>query len=170
MVGETVDINFWGVKNWKKENYEYVWTTSDKTIAVTDKVGKVTALKPGVITMSLGLKNKLTGAFLNVKDIEIVIPADMENKIVLGTSRDNTFDKLELKQNQRIDINFYGVKNWKKEEYEYYWSSTEPTTVWVDEVGKITPIKTGEAIITLILVEKATGYPKSVIPATITVK
>ena len=170
MVGETVDINFWGVKNWKKENYEYVWTTSDETIAVTDKVGKVTALKPGVITMSLGLKNKLTGAFLNVKDIEIVIPADMENKIVLGTSRDNTFDKLELKQNQRIDINFYGVKNWKKEEYEYYWSSTEPTTVWVDEVGKITPIKTGEAIITLILVEKATGYPKYVIPATITVK
>ena len=169
MVGETVDINFWGVKNWKKENYEYIWTTSDETIAVTDKVGKVTALKPGVVTMSLGLKNKQTGAFLNVKDIEIVIPADMENKIVLGTSRDNTFDKLELKMNQRIDINFYGVKNWKKEDYEYHWSSTEPSTVWVDEVGKITPVKSGEAIITLILVEKATGYPKYVIPATITV-
>ena len=94
----------------------------------------------------------------------------MENKIVLGTSRDNTFDKLELKMNQRIDINFYGVKNWKKEDYEYHWSSTEPTVVWVDEVGKITPIKSGEAIITLILVEKATGYPKYVIPATVTVK
>lgn len=97
-------------------------------------------------------------------------PEDTENKILLGTSRNNTFDRLEMELNQRLDINFYGVKDWKKEEYEYYWSSSEPDVVWIDKIGNITPIKSGKAIITLILVEKATGYPKYVVPATITVK
>ena len=120
--------------------------------------------------MSLSLKNKTTGEYLNVKPITIVIPADTENKIALGTTGYCTFDKLEVKLNQRMDINFYGVKNWKKENYEYHWSSSEPTIVWVDNVGRITSLRSGKAVISLVLIEKETGNPSYVVPVTITVK
>jgi uncharacterized protein YjdB len=72
--------------------------------------------------------------------------------------------------NQRLDINFYGVKNWKKEDYMYLWSSSDPTVVWVDKLGKITPIQPGSVVIALTLVDKKTGYPLYVVPATVTVK
>jgi hypothetical protein len=170
LVGETVDINFWGVQNWVKADYEYFWSTSDETVATTTDIGKVTALKPGVVTLSLDIKAKATGEYLNVKPIQIIIPEDDSNKVMLGTSKEHIFETLTLKLNERVDLNFYGVKNWKKEEYEYYWSSSEPTTVWVDKLGRITPIKTGTATITLVLIDKKTGYPVYVVPTTITVK
>ena len=168
-VGETIDINFWGVKNWEKENYDYVWTTSDNNVATVDSKGRITAVKPGVVSLTLGLKNKKTGNLLNVQSVEVVIPENTEEKILLGTSRNNTFDAIELKLNERIDINFYGVKNWKKDEYEYHWSSSEPSVVWVDSVGKLTPVSPGKAEVFLILVEKKTGAPKQVIPVSVTV-
>ena len=167
--GQTIDINFWGVKNWMKDKYEYVWNTSDSSVAVTDSLGKVTALKPGVVTMTLGLKNKQTGKMLNVKSIEVVIPEDSGEKILLGTSQNSIFDSLTLRPEDRVDINFYGVKNWKKEDYEYRWISSEPTTVWVDKVGKVTPVKPGSATITLVLIDKKTGFPKYVVPTTVTI-
>ena len=168
-VGETIDINFWGVKNWEKDNYDYVWQTSDNSVATVDSKGRITALKPGVVSLTLGLKNKKNGNLLNVQSVEVVIPENTEEKILLGTSRDNTFDAIELKLNERIDINFYGVKNWKKDEYEYHWSSSEPSVVFVDSVGKLTPVSPGKAEVFLVLVEKKTGAPRHVIPVTVTV-
>ena len=169
-VGETVDINFWGVKNWVRDDYEYFWGVSDETVATTTDIGEVTALKPGVVTMTLGLLKKDTGEYLVVKPIQIVIPEDGSDKVMLGTSKEHTFENLTLKLNERVDLNFYGVKNWKKEDYEYYWSSSEPTVAWVDKMGRITPIKTGNAVITLVLIDKKTGLPVYVVPTTITVK
>ena len=169
-VGETVDINFWGVKNWVRDDYEYFWGVSDETVATTTDIGEVTALKPGVVTMTLGLLKKDTGEYLVVKPIQIVIPEDGSDKVMLGTSKEHTFETLTLKLNERVDLNFYGVKNWKKEDYEYYWSSSEPTVAWVDKMGRITPIKTGNAVITLVLIDKKTGLPVYVVPTTITVK
>lgn len=162
-VGETIDINFWGVKNWEKENYDYVWMTSDDEVATVDSKGRITAVKPGVVSLTLGLKNKTNGNLLNVQSVEVVIPENTEEKILLGTSRNDTFDSIELKLNERIDINFYGVKNWKKDEYEYHWSSSEPSVVYVDSVGKLTPVSPGSAEVFLVLVEKKTGAPKQVI-------
>ncbi|MBP3567790.1 MAG: Ig-like domain-containing protein [Lachnospiraceae bacterium] len=168
-VGETVDINFYGVKNWKQSNYEYIWQTSDESVAVVDGKGRVTALKPGVVELTLGLKNKADGHFLNVQSVEIVIPGDYENKILLGTSRNNTFDSIVLNLNERIDINFYGVKNWKKEDYEYYWSSSEPSVVWVDSLGRLVPVNPGKAEVFLVLIEKKNKAPRYVVPMEVTV-
>ena len=168
-VGETVDINFWGVKNWKLDNYEYIWKTSDESVAVVDDKGRVTALKPGAFELTLGLKNKADGHFLNVQSVEMVVPGDYENKILLGTSKNNTFDSIVLNLNERIDINFYGVKNWKKEDYEYHWSSSEPSVVWVDNLGRLTPVNPGKAEIFLVLIEKKNNTPRYVIPMEVTV-
>ena len=164
-----MDINFWGVKNWKQENYQYVWSVSDETVATVDNKGRVTALNPGVIELSLGLKNKTTGNQLNVQTVEIVIPQNYEDKILLGTSKTNTFDKLTLRLKEHIDLNFYGVKNWKKEDYEYRWVSSEPSVVWVDKLGRLVPVNPGKADIFLVLVEKKTGYTRYVAPVTVTV-
>ena len=168
-LGETVDINFYGVKNWNRSNYEYVWKSSDETVAKVDNLGRVTALKPGVATITLELKNQEEGHLLNVRPVIVVVPEDNENKILLGTSKSNTFESLELKLNQRIDINFYGVKNWKKDEYEYRWISSDTSVVWVDKVGKLTPVAPGKAEIMLILIEKKTGIPRHVVPMQVTV-
>ncbi|MBP3577521.1 MAG: hypothetical protein J6K15_05355, partial [Lachnospiraceae bacterium] len=168
-VGDTVDINFYGVKNWKRDNYEYHWKTSDESVAVVDSVGRLTALKPGVVELTLELKNKAKGHFLNVQTIKFVIPGDYENKILLGTSRNNTFDSIVLNLNERIDINFYGVKNWKKEDYEYYWSSSEPSVVWVDNLGRLVPVNPGKAEVFLVLIEKKNKAPRYVVPMEVTV-
>ena len=45
--------------------------------------------------------------------------------------------------------------------------SSEPTTVWVDKMGIITPVKAGTAVITLALVEKKTGNLVYVVPVTV---
>ena len=99
----------------------------------------------------------------------MVIPASAENKIALGTSKNSTFETLSLKQNERIDLNFYGVKNWKKEDYECIWTSSDVTKVWVDKVGKLTPVLPGTATITLTLINKKTGIPAYVVPVEVTV-
>jgi len=98
-----------------------------------------------------------------------VIPGDYENKILLGTSRNNTFDSIVLNLNERIDINFYGVKNWKKEDYEYYWSSSEPSVVWVDNLGRLVPVNPGKAEVFLVLIEKKNKVPRYVVPMEVTV-
>jgi len=168
-VGTVVDLNFWGVKNWKQDNYQYIWTSSDETVAAVDNKGRVTARKPGTVKVILGLKNKTTGQNLNVQSVEIVIPENYGDKILLGTSRNNTFDKLTLRHHERIDLNFYGVKNWKKEDYECRWVSSEPTVVWVDQTGRLVPVKAGKAEIFLVLIEKKTGFVRFVEPVTVTV-
>ena len=167
--GEMDDINFWGVKNWEKDKYEYVWESSDESVLVTDNFGKVTAKKAGTATLSLKLKNKETGKYLSVKSVEVLVPESAENKIKLGTSKENTFETVNLSQNERIDLNFYGVKNWKKEDYDYIWVSSDVTKVWVDKYGKLTPVLPGTATVTLIMVDKKTGIPGLVIPVDVTV-
>ena len=167
--GEKDDINFYGVHNWTKDKYEYIWESSDESVLATDNAGRITAKNAGTATLTLKLKNKATGNYLNVKSVEIVVPASEENKIKLGTSKDNTFETLNLKQNERIDLNFYGVKNWKPGNYEYTWVSSDVTTVWVDKVGKLTPVLPGTATVTLVLVDKKTGVPEYVVPVEVTV-
>ncbi len=168
-LGDSVDIAFWGVKNWKKEKYEYHWESSDETVMTTDGVGYIQANAPGVATLSLKLKNKATGKFLNVKSIEVVVPEDIKMPIMLGTSSENTFESLVLKRNERVDLNFYGIENWNEEMYECQWTSSEPTVVWVDNEGNLTPVQEGKAIITLTMIEKETGNPLYVIPVEVVV-
>ena len=108
--GQEIDLNFYGVKQWKKERYEYEWISSDETVAVVDKVGKVTVKGNGIATIELKLKNKETGEFLNVKKVVLLVPESKE-KILLGTSKENVFTSDTLQRGKKIDLNFYGVKN-----------------------------------------------------------
>ena len=66
-------------------------------------------------------------------------------------------------------MNFYGVKGWKKEDYEYLWISSDTCVRWVDKAGKLTPVLPGKATVTLVLVEKQGGIPLYVVPVEVTV-
>lgn len=167
--GETEDINFWGALQWKSGKYQCKWESSDPSVLVTDNAGRIRAKKAGTATLSLTIKNKETGKYLEVKSIEIVVPETDAAKIKLGTSKNNTFEKLMLRQNERIDLNFYGVKNWKSEYFKCIWVSSDVTTVWVDKLGKLTPVLPGTATVTLILIDKRTGVPAHVVPVEVTV-
>lgn len=167
-VGSTMDLNFYGVKNWSRDAYTYKWTTSDSSIAKIDQFGNVTMLDKGIAIIRLELIHKETGKKLNVAPVEVGVP-EADYDIFLGTSAKDTNLRREVKMGQKIDINFYGVKNWKKEEYEYEWYSSDTEIALVDKYGVVTALKAGKAVIRLKLKNKSTGEYLVVAPVVVTV-
>ena len=53
--------------------------------------------------------------------------------------------------------------------YECVWTSSDKTVVWVDKVGKLTPVVPGKVTITMTLIDKSTGIPSYVVPVEVTV-
>jgi len=72
-IGETVDINFYGVTNWTREAYEAVWMSSDETVATVDKYGVVTAAGNGEAYISLVLVHKETEKIFVVKPLGVKV-------------------------------------------------------------------------------------------------
>ena len=167
-VGDTVDVNFYGVKNWKKDNFTYQWTTSDDSIATVDRVGKVTMLEEGVAIIRLELLEKATGKKLAVAPLLVGVPEAVYD-VFLGTSAKDVSIIRELMLDETIDLNFYGVKNWKREDYEYVWTSSDEEVATVDNAGVVTAKKSGMTILSLKLTRKATGEVLAVAPVVLTV-
>ncbi|MBP3578227.1 MAG: Ig-like domain-containing protein [Lachnospiraceae bacterium] len=167
-VGSTVDLNFYGVKNWTKNAYTVKWTTSDSSIAVVDNLGNVTMLDNGIAIIRLELIHKETGTKLNVAPMEVGVP-EADYDIFLGTSAKDTNLRREIGVGQKLDLNFYGVKNWKKDDYEYEWYSSDKEVAVVDKRGLVTGLKAGKAVIRLKMKNKKTGEYLVVAPVVITV-
>ena len=72
-IGETVDINFYGVTNWVKEAYEAVWMSSDETVATVNKYGVVAAAGNGEAYISLVLVHKETEKIFVVKPLGVKV-------------------------------------------------------------------------------------------------
>ena len=168
-VGKSIDVNFYGVKNWKKNDYTYKWTSSDESVAVVDKAGVVTMLDEGIAIIRLELVYKATGEKLSVAPMLIGVP-EAVYEVFLGTSAKNAEILRKLSPEEKVDLNFYGVKNWKKNNYEYQWISSDEEVATVDKAGVVTAKKPGTAIIRLKLKEKATGKYLTVAPVVLTVQ
>ncbi len=167
-VGETVDLNFYGVKDWKKDNYTYKWVSSDESIATVDNKGVVTMHSAGIAIIRLELINNLTSKKLNVAPVEIGVP-QATYEVFIGPSKKDSNLRHELSIGKKVDLNFYGVKNWKKEDYTYEWTSSDKSIATVDNKGLVTAHSAGKVVIRLKLYNKKTEQYLVVAPVVLTV-
>lgn len=76
-VGEVLDLNFYGVKDWNKNqaNYKCKWTANGDAVTVTNW-GVVTAVKGGTAVVSLSIKDTVTGIFHDVAATTVTVPEE----------------------------------------------------------------------------------------------
>ncbi|MGN0506068.1 MAG: hypothetical protein ACI4FZ_05860 [Lachnospiraceae bacterium] len=76
-VGETIDLNFYGVKDWgkNKQNYQCKWSVDGDSVTVNGW-GVVTAVKGGTAVVSLSIKDTVTGISHDVKSTEFTVIAE----------------------------------------------------------------------------------------------
>lgn len=167
-IGKTVDLNFYGVKNWEKGAYEYKWTSSDESIAVVDKNGRVTMVGVGIAIIRLEMTEKSTGNKMNIAPVEVGVPDEIY-EVFLGTSKKETGLRHELLPGQKLDFNFYGIKNYKAKDYTYRWTSSDETVALVDKKGIVTALAPGKTVIRLEMERKATGEKLLIAPVVLSV-
>lgn len=76
-VGETIDLNFYGVKDWNrnKDNYKCKWTASGDAVTVNNW-GVVTAVKSGTAVITLTVTDKVTEVSHNIAPTTITVVAE----------------------------------------------------------------------------------------------
>ena len=168
-VGKSIDLNFYGVKNWKKNAYTYKWTSSDESVAVVDSAGVVTMLDEGIAIIRLELVYKATGEKLSVAPMLVGVPEAVYD-VFLGTSAKKADILRKLTSGEKVDLNFYGVKNWKRNDYIYEWTSTNEEVATVSNSGLVNAKEPGVTIIRLKLKKKSTGEYLMVAPVVLTVQ
>ena len=72
----TLDLNFYGVKDWNKANYTVAWSVSGDAANV-DKNGVVTAVKAGKAVVTASIVNNLTGVAHKVTPVEVTVAEDV---------------------------------------------------------------------------------------------
>ena len=74
-LGNTVDLNFYGVINWSSSLYSTQWSSSNPAVATVNKSGVVTPVAPGTATVTISITNRITGEALSVTPVEVTVPA-----------------------------------------------------------------------------------------------
>lgn len=76
-VGDTLDLNFYGVKDWgkNKENYKCEWSADSDAVTVS-KTGVVTAVKGGSATVSFSITDTVTGVSHTVVPVVVTVPGE----------------------------------------------------------------------------------------------
>jgi len=166
--GETIDLNFYGVKNWSKDAYTYRWTTSDESVATVNGSGVVTMHDAGIAIIKLELVNKETGEVMKVAPVEVGVPA-AEYDVFIGTSAKDAELRRGLEIGKTVDLNFYGVKDWKKDNYKYEWYSTDESIATVGPSGVVTAHAAGKVVIRLKLKDLRTGEYLVVAPVVLVI-
>ncbi len=79
-LGNTVDLNFYGVVNWSSSLYSTQWITSNPAVVTVNKSGVVTPVAPGTASVTISIINKLSGNTLSVIPVEFTVPAAEASK------------------------------------------------------------------------------------------
>ena len=74
-LGNTVDLNFYGVTNWSGSLYSTQWISSNEEVVTVSNIGVVTPVAPGTATVTFSITNKITGEALKVTPVEFTVPA-----------------------------------------------------------------------------------------------
>ena len=162
--GNSVDLRFLGVSDYK--NYPLSWSTSNPEVAVVDKNGVITALTNGSAVISLSVGD---GSAYTSQGVTVTVGERPEMQVVLGTSKNNTFDKYTLELGTSVDLNFYGVTDWSSSLYATQWISSNPGVATVDKYGVVTPVAAGTTTVKIVIVNQITGENLVVTPVEITV-
>lgn len=109
------------------------WSSSDATIASVDQPGKVTAMKSGKTTITAKAGEKSATC-------EVTITTPVESVSLDKTS-------LELEEGQTATL-VATINPSDADEKTVTWSSSDATIASVDQNGKVTAVKEGEATIT----------------------
>ena len=121
------------------------WSSKDDTIAKVDNNGKVTGLKEGETTIIAKVGNFETECNVEVKEIKLE-----------GIAINNKIDTLLKGQEAQLDV-IYTPEN-TTDDKAVTWTSSDESVVTVDENGKITALKEGNATITAISGEFEDSY------------
>ena len=136
--GETVTLTA-TVAPENATNKNVTWSSSDETVATVDQSGKVTAVKAGEATITVktedGSKTATCAVTVNPK----VYP-------VTGVSLDKTTITLTEGDAQTLVATVAPENATNK---NVTWSSSDETVATVDQSGKVTAVKAGEATITV---------------------
>lgn len=79
-LGDTVDLNFYGVVNWSTSLYSSQWLSSNEKVATVSNTGVVTPVAPGTTAVTISIINKNTGEALSVIPVEVTVPAAEASK------------------------------------------------------------------------------------------
>ena len=162
--GNSVDLKFIGVPDY--QSYTWNWISSNPDVAVVDRAGVVTARSEGTAVISLIVGD---GSVYTSQGVTVTVGDIPEMNVVLGTSRDNTFETYTLVAGNTIDLNFYGVTDWNSSLYSTEWISSNPEVATISRTGEVTPVAPGSTVINLVIKNKATGKTLDVTPVVITV-
>lgn len=160
-VGESIDLKFVGASDFK--NYDWEWTTTDKSVAVVNRSGVVTAKKEGTAVVKMVIKNSpyiSKGCMVIVgKQYDAIEIADEKNKTIQSL----TLEKGKTKQLYAKNLNTYCSGT-----YSFAWVSDNPSVVSVVN-GLVTAKNAGTATIRVQLKNLSTGDILPNVPLKITV-
>ena len=113
------------------------WTSSDPTVATVDAAGKVTALKVGEATITAKANENASAT------CKVTVTA----KTVAVTSVTLDKETAEVAEGETVQLTAT-VKPDDATDKTVTWSSSDETVATVDNTGKVTAVKAGEAVIT----------------------
>lgn len=112
-LGNTVDLNFYGVMNWSTSLYSTQWSSSNPAVVTVDKSGVVTPVAPGTAKVTISINNKITGKALSVIPVEFTVPAAEASKEFTARQTSDsavtlTFDNKDITASElEKDLSFY---------------------------------------------------------------
>lgn len=113
------------------------WTSSDESVAIVDENGKVTALKEGKTTITVTSGEFKDSYKLEVKEIPI-------------TGMEINVDSTTMEEGEELQLNVAFTPENTTDSKNLIYVSSDESVVTVDKNGKLTAIKPGTAIITVV--------------------
>ena len=137
-VGDTAQLTVSTIPTNATETLTYSWSSSDDKVATVDQTGKVTAVAEGEATITVSAKD---GAFTAECTVTV-----KETVPVESVSLDKETAELEEGQSLTLVATVLPENATNK---DVIWSSSDDEVATVDETGKVTAVKAGEATITV---------------------